>query len=103
MTDGGPFIAVLDYGIGNLRSAEKALQRLGADARLSADPDEVGEAAGVVLHRRPGDAVTRGDVLYELRADDAARIGPAREAAAGAVTVGAVAAPRGPLLLDRVG
>ena len=28
-------IAVLDYGIGNLRSAEKALQRVGADARLT--------------------------------------------------------------------
>ena len=32
-------IAVLDYGIGNLRSAEKALQHLGADARLVSDPD----------------------------------------------------------------
>jgi glutamine amidotransferase len=40
---------VLDYGIGNLRSAEKALQHLGADARLSADADEVARAAGVVL------------------------------------------------------
>ena len=30
-------IAVVDYGIGNLRSAEKALQHLGADARLTAD------------------------------------------------------------------
>ena len=29
---------VLDYGIGNLRSAQKALQHLGADARLTADP-----------------------------------------------------------------
>jgi glutamine amidotransferase len=37
---GAPVIAVLDYGIGNLRSAEKALQHLGADARLVADPDE---------------------------------------------------------------
>jgi imidazole glycerol-phosphate synthase subunit HisH len=30
---------VLDYGIGNLRSAQKALERAGADARLTADPD----------------------------------------------------------------
>jgi len=45
----GPFIAVLDYGIGNLRSAEKALQHLGAPARLVRDPAEVAEAAGVVL------------------------------------------------------
>ncbi|HVX21198.1 MAG TPA: imidazole glycerol phosphate synthase subunit HisH [Acidimicrobiales bacterium] len=45
----GGLIAVLDYGIGNLRSAEKALQHLGAPARLVADPDEVAGAAGVVL------------------------------------------------------
>jgi glutamine amidotransferase len=44
-----PFIAVLDYGIGNLRSAQKALQHQGADARLTADPAEVARAAGVVL------------------------------------------------------
>ena len=30
-------IAVLDYGIGNLRSAQKALQHVGADARLTRD------------------------------------------------------------------
>jgi glutamine amidotransferase len=42
-------IAVLDYGIGNLRSAEKALQKLGADARLVSDPTEAAGAAGVVL------------------------------------------------------
>ena len=44
-----PLIAVLDYGIGNLRSAQKALQRVGADARLTADPDLVRAADGVVL------------------------------------------------------
>lgn len=42
-------IGVLDYGIGNLRSAEKALQHLGADARLVADPDEAAAAAALVL------------------------------------------------------
>ena len=43
------FIAVLDYGIGNLRSAEKALQRVGADARLVTAADQAEGAAGVVL------------------------------------------------------
>ena len=43
------FIAVLDYGIGNLRSAEKALQRVGADARLVTTAAEAEGAAGVVL------------------------------------------------------
>ena len=42
-------IAVLDYGIGNLRSAEKALQRVGADAALTADVAHVEAADGVVL------------------------------------------------------
>ncbi|MGH9138453.1 MAG: imidazole glycerol phosphate synthase subunit HisH, partial [Acidimicrobiales bacterium] len=46
---GRPLVAVLDYGIGNLRSAQKALERVGADARLTADPALVGDAAGVVL------------------------------------------------------
>ncbi len=45
----GPRIAVLDYGIGNLRSAEKALQHVGAAARLVTDPDEVDAADAVVL------------------------------------------------------
>jgi len=44
-----PVIAVLDYGIGNLRSAEKALVHIGAPARLVNDPDEVAGAAGVIL------------------------------------------------------
>jgi glutamine amidotransferase len=42
-------VAVLDYGIGNLRSAQKALERVGADARLTADLDEIAAADGVVL------------------------------------------------------
>lgn len=44
-----PKVAVIDYGIGNLRSAEKALQRVGADAALCQDPDEIGAADAVVL------------------------------------------------------
>ena len=44
-----PLLAVLDYGIGNLRSAQKALERVGADARLTADPGLVRDADAVVL------------------------------------------------------
>ena len=44
-----PLVAVLDYGIGNLRSAQKALERVGADARLTADHDLIASADGVVL------------------------------------------------------
>jgi len=42
-------IAVLDYEIGNLRSAQKALEHVGADARLTTDLGLIREAAGVVL------------------------------------------------------
>jgi glutamine amidotransferase len=44
-----PLVAVLDYGIGNLHSAQKAIATTGADARLTDDPDVVAEADGVVL------------------------------------------------------
>jgi imidazole glycerol-phosphate synthase subunit HisH len=44
-----PLIAVLDYGIGNLRSAQKALQRCGADARLTVDHGLIADADAVVL------------------------------------------------------
>ncbi|HZM29344.1 MAG TPA: imidazole glycerol phosphate synthase subunit HisH [Acidimicrobiales bacterium] len=44
-----PLVAVLDYGIGNLHSAQKALERAGADARLTADHGLIREASGVVL------------------------------------------------------
>ena len=46
---GRPLVAVLDYGIGNLHSAQKALVRGGADARLTADPGLIADSAGVVL------------------------------------------------------
>jgi imidazole glycerol-phosphate synthase subunit HisH len=44
-----PLVAVLDYGIGNLHSAQKAIEQMGADARLTADPGLIAEADGVVL------------------------------------------------------
>jgi len=42
-------IAVVDYGVGNIRSVERALAQVGADARLSADADELAVADGIVL------------------------------------------------------
>ncbi len=44
-----PLVAVLDYGIGNLHSARKAIETMGADARLTADAGLIAEADGVVL------------------------------------------------------
>ena len=45
----GPLIAVLDYGIGNLRSAQKGFQRAGADVRLTDDRGLIAQAEAVVL------------------------------------------------------
>jgi imidazole glycerol-phosphate synthase subunit HisH len=42
-------IAVLDYGMGNLRSVEKALEHVGAEAGLTRDRDVARAADGVVL------------------------------------------------------
>jgi len=42
-------IAILDYGMGNLRSVEKALEHVGATATISHDEAEVRAADGVIL------------------------------------------------------
>jgi imidazole glycerol-phosphate synthase subunit HisH len=42
-------IAIVDYGVGNIRSVERALVHVGADARLTADVDELEQADGIVL------------------------------------------------------
>jgi glutamine amidotransferase len=42
-------IAVVDYGMGNLRSVEKALEHVGVAANVTSDHDEVRAADGVVL------------------------------------------------------
>jgi thymidine phosphorylase len=65
--------------------------------------DSVSASAGVVLHRRPGDAVRAGDPLYELRAEDADRIAPAREAAAAAVEIRSTPPTPVPLVVERIG
>jgi len=42
-------IAVIDYGMGNRRSVEKALEHVGAEARITADHGELRSADGLVL------------------------------------------------------
>jgi glutamine amidotransferase len=42
-------IAIVDYGMGNRRSVEKALEHVGARVIVSADPEELREAAGLVV------------------------------------------------------
>lgn len=42
-------IAIVDYGVGNLRSVERALLHAGAQPKVTADQDELAGANGVVL------------------------------------------------------
>jgi len=42
-------IAIIDYGMGNLRSVQKAFERLGAEARVTSDPGEIARADKVVF------------------------------------------------------
>ena len=60
-------VVVLDYGSGNLRSAERALARVGADVTVTGDLDRA-RAAGALVHL----GNPRGlEVLLEaMRSDD---------------------------------
>ena len=77
-----------------------AAWRLGAGRARKEDP--VSAAAGVLLHRKPGERVKAGDVLYELRTDDPGRIPAAIEAAEGAVRITKRRTSSKPLVLDRI-
>lgn len=67
-------VVVLDYGSGNLRSAQRALERVGADVTVTSDFDTAMEADGLVL---PGVGAfgacmagirgVRGDVIVDRR------------------------------------
>lgn len=56
-------IAIVDYGMGNLRSVEKAFLRVGCEAFIATRPEEVRAAQGVVL---PGVGAF-GDAMENLR------------------------------------
>lgn len=56
-------INIIDYEMGNLRSVEKAFERLGFEARVSADPRDITSADKVVL---PGVGAFR-DCITNLR------------------------------------
>jgi len=58
-----PEIAVVNYGMGNLRSVSKALEAVGAQVRLITKPDEVSGSAGLVF---PGVGAL-GDCVDALR------------------------------------
>jgi imidazole glycerol-phosphate synthase subunit HisH len=49
VTSHRPSVVVLDYGSGNLRSAQRAVQRAGADAEISADQTAALRADGLIV------------------------------------------------------
>jgi thymidine phosphorylase len=80
-----------------------AAWRLGAGRARKEDP--VQHAAGVDLHAKPGDAVTKGQALFTLSADEPARFERALEALDGAYRIGDPGSEvhdGGPLIADRI-
>ena len=68
--EGKPTVTVLDYGSGNVRSAVRALERAGAEVILSAKPEDVLNADGLVV---PGVGAFE-TVMRELKAVDGIRL-----------------------------
>ncbi len=56
-------IAIVNYGMGNLRSVQKAIEAVGSSAEVTSDPDRVRRASKVVL---PGVGAF-ADAMAELR------------------------------------
>ena len=68
-----------------------AAWRLGAGRARKEDP--VDHAAGIDLHAKPGDAVTKGQPLFTMHTSDAARFERALEAVDGAYRIGSAGEP----------
>src|SRR5664279_1081601 len=80
-----------------------AAWRLGAGRARKEDP--VQHAAGIDLHAKPGDTVTKGQPLFTLSTDEPARFARALEALEGAWAIGSAGDPiddGGPLIAGRV-
>ena len=56
-------VTIIDYGSGNLRSVQKALERVGVEARITDDPNVVAESSHLVL---PGVGAF-GDAIRAIR------------------------------------
>lgn len=59
-------ITIVDYQMGNLRSVQKALERVGGAARISSDPAEIASAERLILPGVGG----FGEAMAELRRRD---------------------------------
>lgn len=45
----GKFVAIIDYGLGNLRSVDKAIEAVGARSRITSEPEDIAKASAIVL------------------------------------------------------
>ncbi len=77
-----------------------AAWRLGAGRARKEDP--VSAAAGVLTLVREGDAVEKGQPLFELHADDVDHLDIGRASIAGALVIGDDAPSERPILLERI-
>ena len=69
-------LAIIDYGAGNMRSVERAVQHIGVDYQITIDPAVISTAAGVIL---PGVGAAR-DTMTGLISRDL--VGTVRDALA---------------------
>ncbi len=77
----------------------RASMLLGAGREKAGDAVDL--AAGITLHRKPGDAVGAGDPVLELHYNDDRGLAGARQLVARAVVIGE-APPPSPLVLDHI-
>jgi glutamine amidotransferase len=61
-------ITIVDYQMGNLRSVQKGIERVGGEAKISSDPGEIARADKLIL---PGVGAF-GDAMAEIRRRDLA-------------------------------
>ena len=76
--------------------------RLGAGRQKQGDTLQLG--AGIEIHAKPGDIVKKGQTVLTLHTDEAARFDRAREALAGAFTIGEENSKvnQHPLIIERI-
>lgn len=87
-------------------SSMNALQ-VGISAwRLGAGRERQGESvqagAGIEIHAKPGDQIKKGEALFTLHTDEAARFERAEAALEGAVVIGNQAGERLPLVITKI-
>ena len=101
-----PHVQVVEAGAdGWLRDLDAlavgtAAWRLGAGRARKEDPVSAG--AGIICLAKPGDQVTAGEPLLELRADDPARFERARQALDGGIEIGPQPPEPGPAVIERI-